>query len=1237
MTNLEYISILINLTGLLFLLGLTYNSIKGIVNQKRNNTIRESSGYKLYSQKIRLFIAWLIVILGWTGGSFLEKNKDREIRNHLVNTASLIADGINPRLVATFTYSSDDLKNPAYLLFNKQLMLAGRLLNGLEIFTLHQKENQYVLGPMGSDIDTASDLFPGAIYTNAPVILEEVFLNKVHQTTGPYFDGKESVLTAFANVLSPFSTSTILVVGIKMTEKNWKSEITKARLLPRFLAICLLFMLWIYSIFFSHKRLTGLYGTLWWRNPGAIFTLFFGIIVTGIISTYIIKAENEFRRTIFNQMTLVQSSQIKFYIRNLSFMMGSASNAIQSSESLDENTFNKIVTPLFNNNYILKTGLAILPDGKNGDNTSDPIINFAAPSFEFPFVKGKPFPKLTTETAELIHQLLPTKLNGFDGPFLMPESSSDAICFYYPVTLSSLENRQGLFFVVVEPRILLAESITVQGPGKAFFEIHYVLEQEKSAGKSIATYPHLVEPWNDKKGLHSVYPQMVFGRTFSFHFRPGKMFLDAHPSLANKLSPLAGLILTVLLSFFVGSNSTRKARLEKEIKARTHQLELSETRFARLFSSMTEGAALHEVIRDEHGKIIDFIIVDANPVYLKLWDLKKEEIIGKTSRDIFNQNITFPFDLISDVVNTKTAAQFEYHHPFNHRDLHISYTPWGENGFAGVFTDFSERKKTEQALMKSEQRYRMISENVADVIWIYNLESDRFTYLSPSAQKVFGYSVEDFTNLGLKDILTKKSFDYINKIIPVSIQNYEEGIKPDSVKVNSLDQLRKDGTAIHTEVVTSLISNTKGKVIEILGVTRDISEKVISQKALEKSEEKYRLLIENQQDLIIKVDQEGRYLFASNSFYKTFGKEEASILGQIYMPQMHEDDVEPSLRALTELMNPPYKVSFHQRVKAISGWIWLAWKNNAVFDENNKITGFIGVGRDITKQKEYELELIESREKLQSQNEEVAMLNEEYMALNEELRCTNEELVQAVDKAKESENLKTAFLQNMSHEIRTPLNAVIGFSEMLSLTDLSDEDTHDYAEIIVNSSRHLLGIVDDILTISTLETRQEKVKMSLVPINMLIKELDTVFRPRAYSKGIELNAFTPTDSDKIVLDTDEMKLKQVLNNLIGNAIKFTYEGSVNFGYEKLEHKIRFFVKDTGIGIPKNSLDLIFERFRQAENNDTSKHGGTGLGLAISKGHIELMGGIIWVESEVGKGSHFIFELPTNKETYTVEY
>lgn len=240
---------------------------------------------------------------------------------------------------------------------------------------------------------------------------------------------------------------------------------------------------------------------------------------------------------------------------------------------------------------------------------------------------------------------------------------------------------------------------------------------------------------------------------------------------------------------------------------------------------------------------------------------------------------------------------------------------------------------------------------------------------------------------------------------------------------------------------------------------------------------------------------------------------------------------------------------------------------------------------------------------------------------------TQRELITAKEKAEESNRLKSAFLQNLSHEIRTPLNAICGFAGMLNKPGLKDEKRKHYTSIIQNSGSQLLGIVTDVLTISSLETKQEKLNIDKVCVNSIIVELLAIFKQQIIDNKISLYAKQELTDEQSTIFTDKTKITQILTNLISNALKFTHEGYVEFGYKLKNDQLEFFVQDSGIGIKPEMQQVIFERFRQADLSINKRYGGTGLGLAISKGFVELLGGEIWVESESGNGSVFFFNVP----------
>ncbi len=237
------------------------------------------------------------------------------------------------------------------------------------------------------------------------------------------------------------------------------------------------------------------------------------------------------------------------------------------------------------------------------------------------------------------------------------------------------------------------------------------------------------------------------------------------------------------------------------------------------------------------------------------------------------------------------------------------------------------------------------------------------------------------------------------------------------------------------------------------------------------------------------------------------------------------------------------------------------------------------------------------------------------------------ELIKTKEKAEESDRLKSAFLQNMSHEIRNPMNAIIGFSEMLEKHDLTKEKQKIFINNIIYNSHKLLLNINNIITISSLETKQEKVIINKVSINQLMNDLLLLFEKQTLNRNISIFGKPQLTDKQSEIYTDKTKVIQILSNLINNALKFTPQGFIEFGYNLKNNNLEFYVKDSGIGIKAEMQGIIFNHFRQVDEKDNRKYEGTGLGLSISKAFIELLNGKIWVESEPENGSTFYFTIP----------
>jgi len=249
------------------------------------------------------------------------------------------------------------------------------------------------------------------------------------------------------------------------------------------------------------------------------------------------------------------------------------------------------------------------------------------------------------------------------------------------------------------------------------------------------------------------------------------------------------------------------------------------------------------------------------------------------------------------------------------------------------------------------------------------------------------------------------------------------------------------------------------------------------------------------------------------------------------------------------------------------------------------------------------------------------------------------DLIEAKEKAEKSDRLKSAFLTNMSHEIRTPMNGILGFTELLKEPNLKSDDIQDYIQIIRISGTRMLNTINNIVDVSKIESGLIQINISETNINEKMEFTYKFFKPEVEFKGLQFFLKNGLTTKESIIKTDNEKVYGILANLIKNAIKFTYDGSINIGYNLKGEFLEFFIKDTGVGIPENHKELIFERFRQGSESRNRVYEGSGLGLSIAKSYIEMLGGKIWVESQEHKGSTFYFTIPYNavseEETKTI--
>lgn len=369
-----------------------------------------------------------------------------------------------------------------------------------------------------------------------------------------------------------------------------------------------------------------------------------------------------------------------------------------------------------------------------------------------------------------------------------------------------------------------------------------------------------------------------------------------------------------------------------------------------------------------------------------------------------------------------------------------------------------------------------------------------------------------------------------------------------------------------------------------------------AEELLKKSELKYRQLFDDDLtgDYIATVD--GKTLLANPALARIFGYDSVNELMKVNLASLYKNPEERD--EFLNFLRKNKKIEQFEREFILRDGRVISTIENVVgeFDENGELVNIKGYLFDNTERKKAELNLIKAKEK-----------------------------------AEESDRLKTAFLTNMSHEIRTPMNGILGFTSLLKKPDLTGEKQQDYIQIIEESGARMLNTINDIIDISKIESGLIDVINLETNINEQIEHIYTFFSAEAQEKGLTFLYKNTLPKEEANLITDKEKLLRILTNLVKNAIKFTDTGSIEFGYNKKDNCYEFFVKDTGIGIPRNKHAVIFERFIQADISDTRAYDGSGLGLSITKAYIEMLGGRIWLESEENKGSTFYFIIPCNIE------
>jgi len=501
------------------------------------------------------------------------------------------------------------------------------------------------------------------------------------------------------------------------------------------------------------------------------------------------------------------------------------------------------------------------------------------------------------------------------------------------------------------------------------------------------------------------------------------------------------------------------------------------------------------------------------------------------------------------------------------------------------------KTKSRKEIELSEQYFVTLFSQAPEAIAIVDPHG-MIRQINEEFKRIFNYTEKEAINKNLDELISSPNSR------EEAQQLTKAAAKGEKINIETVRNT-KDGVPVNVSI-TGMPIQFEDEHKGIYVIYRDISERKLAEKNLEESQTKFKTLFESSSDAIFLM-KDDIFVDCNKAATKMFNTQEEELIGEspLKFAPLYQPDGRPSEEIINEMIKKAMEneslffefTHLNGNGKYFNAEVSLS---KVVLKEN---TFFQAIVRDITERKKSETELKKAKEK-----------------------------------AEESDRLKTAFLASMSHEIRTPMNHILGGLDLLLDPEITKEEKEEFQTIIKNSSNQLLKLIDDIIDVSQLDSGQLEIKKDTFPLQSFLNEIREETENLKLNNKVDFQINTSAHQKEFdSIHTDKVRLKQVLISLLSNAFKFTKEGTVELGYsKKSDGMLQFYVSDTGIGIPEESKNVIFEQFRQVDYEHTREYEGAGLGLTIAKGLVLLLGGNIWVESEEEKGSTFYFTIKTSQ-------
>lgn len=1159
---------------------------------------------------------------------------DKMMRDDFLKDARLLAQAVDIDRVKNLSGTEADLVLPEYSRLKRQLMAARTVFPECRfIYLMGQRDDGKLFFYVDSEPEDSDDESPpGQVFEEATPDDLSVFVNRQEAIVGFSGDRWGTWMTSYVPLTITLDDDPVVVLGIDIDAGEWRWETVRKGFLPLLVTLVMVAII-----------LAGGAMTVWRDRPGSrnmrglrhIETgtaAVIGLVITllGVWAThkYEVNRYNETFYHLLNTKTIGVTSVLEtlkdIELEGLAGLFTAGHDEtkeefesytrylakIPSIKALEwipfvpeeeraafEEKARRMVSPDYEIWEIDAKGSRVSAAGRP---FYAPLL-YIEPSAGKEALLGYDFSSsLINEKA--LQEARTTSLSSCTDPMSLEDETGEqnGILVYRPVFFSDDPGRLRGFVMAIVRMGTLLENAMASGIDNTPVSMDlYMLDPGKPDVK-IASVSAAGDKETDEGSFSLTRPIFIFGKTFTVTARPISSLETMHPVRSGWIAGISGITITLAVVLVIGFIIHGREELEVIVQDRTAALTASEelqrlqrTRLQDIIESINAGTWEWDIQTGE---------MEVNDRWTEMLGYEPKEFfpVYKTWRDTVH-----PEDLnnLDGMMKRHFSGEIPYYY-CEYRERHKNGTwvwiqssgrviEWSDDGrplrMSGTHTDITERKTAALKLLESEENFRTFFETIGDIVGVMDREG-RLLHVNKAMINKIGYTFEELRD---KDIIQVISSG--NNLPEYSAQF--DAILKGERESSSLPIFSRTGTMIYAET-RFWFGKWNGEEC-IFVFCKDMTAEHEARHRFE------RLFRNNPASMALLSLPDRRIVDANDTLLAESGYTKDEILEKTVIDLGLFVSNKRGEVAIKELISNGRLSDFEIQVRSKKGTIRDVLLSAEVMGDPDKRL-LLAVMIDITARKKAEQELLDANRRL----EETILISNE-MAIQAEM----------------ANAAKSDFLANMSHEIRTPLNGVIGMAGLLMETDLTEEQRR-YTEAVIASGESLLSLINDILDFSKIEARKLDLEIMDFDLYDLLDDFVTTIAFKAHEKGLEL--IWDMDPDvPVFLQGDPGRLRQILTNLVGNAIKFTAKGEVSIGVSLLsgndeECLLHFSVRDTGIGIPRDKLGFLFEKFSQVDASTTRQYGGTGLGLAISKELSELMDGAIGVNSEVGKGSEFWF-------------